>query len=163
MISSLASISQARAAAERLLRFRPRSEQELRQRLRQKGFEAPIVETLVQELARKDLLNDQKFAQYVATNRLAMRPTGVRALRDELRRKGVAAPVAEAALAKATVGYDEAAAARELAQRRAGQMSGLPAATIQRRLFGLLQRRGFSGEVVHRVVREVVRTTGEAS
>lgn len=153
----------ARAAAERLLRFRPRSEQELRQRLRQKGFEAPIIETLVQELARKDLLNDQKFAQYVATNRLTMRPTGVRALRDELRRKGVAAPVAEAALTKVTAGYDEAAAARELAQRRAGQMSGLPAATIQRRLFGLLQRRGFSGDVVYRVVREVTRTTGEAA
>ncbi len=153
----------ARAAAERLLRFRPRSEQELRQRLRQKGVEAPVIETLVQELARKDLLNDQKFAQYVATNRLVMRPTGVRALRDELRRKGVASTVAEAALTKATAGYDEAAAARELAQRRAGQMSGLPAATIQRRLFGLLQRRGFSSEVVYRVVREVTRPTGPVS
>ncbi len=152
----LTTLSRARAAADRLLRFRPRSEQELRLRLRQKGFAPPVIDALVEELARKDLLNDQKFAQYYATNRLVSRPTGMRALRDELRRKGVAASVVEQAVATTTADYDELAAARTLAAQRRARMTRLPAATVQRRLAGLLQRRGFSSEIVYRVLKDVM-------
>lgn len=148
-------LARARAAADHLLRFRPRSEQELRLRLGRKGFSEPAIDAIVQELARKDLLNDRKFAQYYATNRLLSRPSGLRAVRDELRRKGLASAVVEQAVAEASAGYDETVAARELAQRRLGQWRGLPTAVVQRRLAGVLQRRGFSGEIVYQVVREV--------
>ena len=149
-------VAQAKAAADRLIRFRPRSEQELRLRLRQKGFEAAAIDGVVQNFARRDLLNDRKFAQYYATNRLASRPMGLRALREELRRKGLDGAVVEQAVATTGGEYDELAAARELAQRRRAQMTGLSASAMQRRLAGLLQRRGFSGDVVYKVVREVV-------
>lgn len=152
-----ASVSRARAAADRLLKFRPRSEKELRQRLGAKGFSEPIVDALVQELTRRGLLNDPKFAQVLATSRLLSRPTGLRAVREELQRKGVDADVAEAALRKAAVGYDELAAARDLAARRRAQMRGVPPAALQRRLFGLLQRRGFSSDIVYKVIREIAQ------
>lgn len=147
-------LGQARAAAERLLRVRPRSEQEMRQRLRQKGFAPPVMDAVVQELTRRGFLNDQQFARLLATSQLLSKPTGLRAVREALRRKGVEPAVAEQALGLAAADYDELAAARDLAQRRAGPLKGLPAATIQRRLFGVLQRRGFSSEIVYKVVRE---------
>ena len=150
------SVAQARAAADRLLKFRPRSEHELRVRLRQKGFDAPAIEAVVQSLARHDLLNDQKFSQYYATGRLLSRPVGLRALREELRRKGVSAETAAEAVTKAAVGYDELAAARALALRRRAQWRDLPREAVQRRLAGLLQRRGFSGDIVYKVLRDVV-------
>lgn len=149
------SASPIRAAADRLLRFRPRSEQELRTRLRQKGFEASAIDTIVHSLAKQDLLNDKKFAQYVAVGRLASRPMGLRALREELRRKGIAEATAAEAVTAASAGYDEFEAAKALALRRRAQMRGLPAGAVQRRLAGLLQRRGFSGDVVYRVVRQL--------
>ena len=153
---SLDALLKARAAADRLLRFRPRSEQELRQRLRDKGYPDPVIDAVVQELTRKDLLNDQAFAQYYAANRLLLKPMGIRTLQEELRRKGIAPAVAAQALTKATAGYDELTAARALAQRRRAALAGLPSAATQRRLAGFLQRRGFSGEVVYKVIREVV-------
>lgn len=147
--------ARARAAADRLIRFQPRSEQELRTRLRRQGFEPAAIDTVVQSLARQDLLNDRKFAQYVATSRLMSKPMGLRALREELRRKGIAADTAAEAVTTASAGYDEFEAARALALRRRAQMRGLPLAAVQRRLAGLLQRRGFSGDVVYRVLRQV--------
>lgn len=149
------SLPQARAAADRLLKFRPRSEHELRARLRQKGFDAPIIEQVVQALARRDLLNDRKFSQYYAAGRLLSRPVGLRALREELRRKGVAPETAAEAVTTAAAGYDELAAARALALRRRAQWHDLPREVVQRRLAGLLQRRGFSGDIVYKVLRDV--------
>lgn len=154
------SLTRARAAADRLLKFRPRSEHELRARLRQKGFDAPTIEVVVQSLARRDLLNDQKFSQYYAAGRLLSRPVGLRALRDELRRKGVSVETAAQAVTRAAVGYDELEAARALALRRRAQWRDLPPAAVQRRLAGLLQRRGFSGDIVFRVLRDVAGAEG---
>lgn len=149
------SLAQARAAADRLLKFRPRSEHELRARLRQKGFDQPAIDAAVQSLARRDLLNDQKFSQYYAAGRLLSRPVGLRALREELRRKGVAQETAAEAVTKAAVGYDELAAARALALRRRAQWRDLPPQAVRRRVAGLLQRRGFSSDIVFRVLRDV--------
>lgn len=145
----------ARAAADRLLRVRPRSEQELRQRLRQQGCAEAAVEHVVQTLTRRGALNDLQFAQYVAASRLHARPSGIRALRQELRRRGIAGPVADQALGQAAAGYDELAAARALVARRRASWDRLPPAVAQRRAAGLLQRRGFSHDVIYRVVRDV--------
>ena len=156
-----ATLLKARAAADRLLAVRPRSEQELRQRLERRGFPDTIVETTVQALTRQGLLNDPQFARYVATSRLLSKPVGIRRLREQVRRTGVPPAVAEQAVRAATEGYDEAEAARALAVRRWASLARLPAATGTRRLIGFLQRRGFQGEVVYRVVREVARGDAE--
>ncbi|OGX41605.1 MAG: hypothetical protein A3C53_08040 [Omnitrophica WOR_2 bacterium RIFCSPHIGHO2_02_FULL_68_15] len=149
-------LASARAAADRLIKFRPRSEHELRARLRQKGFDQPAIDATVQALARRDLLNDRKFSQYYAAGRLLSRPVGLRALRDELRRKGISAETAAEAVTKAAVGYDELEVARALALRRRAQWHDLPREAVQRRLAGLLQRRGFSGDIVYKVLRDVL-------
>jgi len=115
----------------------------------------PAIDAVVQSLTRRDLLNDQKFSQYYAVGRLLSRPVGLRALKDELRRKGVAPETAAEAVTKAAVGYDELAAARALAMRRRAQWHALPPEAVRRRLAGLLQRRGFSGDILYKVLRDV--------
>ncbi len=50
--------------------------------------------------------------------------------------------------------------ARELAEKRLGQLGRLPAGTLQRRLLAYLGRRGFRGREVGEMVGELVREKG---
>ncbi len=59
--------------------------------------------------------------------------------------------------AVATIDQDDVeSAARELVMRKARATTGLPTAVRMRRLIGMLNRKGYSGELVVRVVREVL-------
>ena len=151
------SLPTARAYALGLLKFRPRSESEFQQRLTQKGFGQATVEALVDEFKRKGFLNDEKFAKFIATSRMLSKPVARRALLAELKAKGVASHLATQAVEKATSGTEELEVVRQLALTRAAHLKGLEPSVAQRRLFGFLSRRGFSSDVVVKVVREVAR------
>jgi regulatory protein len=123
-----------------LLAVRWRSREELRRRLRQAGFEADETERALIDLTEAGLIEDGRFARELVRDQAGRRLSGDRAIRGALRVKGVAADVAESALAEAG---DEAGRARELATRRAMRMGSLGPETAHRRLYGLLVRRGF--------------------
>ncbi len=129
------------------LAARPRSAWEVRQYLRKRGLSETDQATVLERLTRARLVNDREFAQFWVENRTAHRPKGRRALRAELRQKGIAAEVVEAAVSN----VDEDAAALAVAEARAGRLSGLDSQTFRRRLYSYLQRRGFSYDVCRRV------------
>lgn len=87
-----------REAALRLLSHRARSRRELEERLRKKDFPSRLVRETADELVERGYLDDAAFARAFISDRLRLRPRGRRALLAELRRKGVAAKVAEPAL-----------------------------------------------------------------
>lgn len=149
------SLSKARTSALRLLKIRPRTEAELRRRLLQKGFAASLQDSVVEEFKRKGLIDDAKFARLYVTQAVHSKPMGRRALGFQLRARGIAGDVADEAIASGTKDQEEMETARQLAARRLTRLKGLEAAIVQRRLFGFLSRRGFSSDVVYKVVREV--------
>ncbi len=76
-------------AAMNLLARRPRSEREVRDRLKRKGYPAETIEAAVAKLEGWRYLDDEAFARYWVENREANRPRGRRLLEQELRLKGV--------------------------------------------------------------------------
>jgi len=154
MLSLEQANNKARAFALRLLKFRPRSEAELRQRLLRKGISQATTQTLVQEFRQKGLINDAKFARYLATQRMLSRPVGRRVLLTDLKSKGIDSQLALAAVEEATKRTPELEVARGLALERIAHLKGLEPGTVKRRLFGFLSRRGFSSEVIFKVMRE---------
>ena len=83
---------QVEAAYERALNFlsyRPRSVVEVRRYLTEKKFDVPTVDEVIARLSRVDLLDDKVFAQFWLENRDTFKPRSVRALRYELRQKGI--------------------------------------------------------------------------
>jgi SOS response regulatory protein OraA/RecX len=156
-------------AAARLLQARPRSVAEVRRRLSDAGYRAELVDGAIGRLTDLGMLDDAAFALGWVESRDRARPRGARALRDELRRKGVAAADVESALAArdaAATGVgddpggpaadnqraesrasDEAAAGRLLA-RRGGHLSREPDPRRRRsKAYALLARNGFDPEV----------------
>jgi len=150
-------IERARRAALRLLKFRPRSESELKGRLLEKGFGEETLQPVVEELKRKGLLDDARFARYFVESQRLSRPVGKRLLVNRLRAKGIEPHLASEAVDAGTQGQDELELARQLASKRMGVLEGISREAAQRRLFGYLSRRGFSSDVVWRVVRESLR------
>lgn len=131
----------AREAALRFLAYRPRSEAEVRRRLRER-FPTPVVDEVIRRLRKQRLLDDAAFASQWRRSREQHRPKAQGMVRQELRRMGVSPEVADGALE----GFDDAATAyragqrvaRRLAARADGQDSD-----FRQRIVAHLRRRGF--------------------
>jgi regulatory protein len=127
-------------AALRLLAVRPRSEQELRQRLTmRRGFRREAVEIAISRMRELGYLDDAAFARSWVDSRQAAVPRSRRALAFELSRKGVSRDHMQAALAS----HSDEEAAYESAQRRLRALHGLDRSTFERRLGTFLNSRGF--------------------
>jgi len=136
-------------AALRFLEARARSAAEVRRRLVTAGYRAELVEGAITRLGELGIVDDEAFARAWVESRDRARPRGERALRTELRRKGIDRAVADDVLearAEADPGADEAAAAR-LLERHARALERVPEIQARRqRAYALLARNGFDSE-----------------
>lgn len=136
-------------AALRLLESRPRTEREIRDRLRLKTYSPEQIEGVVTRLRELGLINDRQFAKMWVENRATFKPKGAQALRQELARKGVDREVAAAVIAANTNAETEASQCAEVARQAARRYRNAPDwPTFQRKLAGFLQRRGFGHAVI---------------
>lgn len=148
--------SKAWNAALRLLEVRPRTEHEIRDRLRRKEFLPDQIDRVVARLRELELLDDAQFARLWVANRQNLSPRGAQALRQELRAKGVDRAVADEVISSNTDADSESAACAEVARRAVHKYAGAPdRATFQRKLGSYLQRRGFSFETMKPVLAEL--------
>lgn len=130
-----------------LLKFRPRSEHELRERLGKKGFcESEIKETLI-FLKQKGFIDDLSFAKAWVESR-AKKPLGIRRLRHELGIKGVSKELINRVLEELAGKYCEEEAVRELVLRRREKLRNVEPAKAKRRIFAYLVRRGFPHDLI---------------
>jgi regulatory protein len=137
-------------AALHYLGYRPRSEAEVRKRLRRRGFNDETVDKVIIGLKERQLIDDVAFAQYWRDNRLSFRPRSRRLIKLELRRKGVSAGTANEALAD----LDDESAAYEAGLKKTRVLSGLEYREFRRYLSDHLRRRGFDyGDIDSAVAR----------
>jgi regulatory protein len=139
-------IARATEAALAFLAYRPRSEREVRDRLRRGAFGAEAIDQVIARLYEWRYLDDADFARRWVENRAAQRPRGRRLLQQELRRKGIDTETAREVIEEADL--DETAAAEALARRRAAAYTGEDPVVIRRRLGAYLARRGYGYDVV---------------
>ncbi len=132
---------EVRSLAMALLSRRDFASKELREKLDAKGFAATATAVVIADLTRAGLLNDERYAQnYVAYH--AGRGQGPIRMGAELRRRGVAAELIQAALAS---GPDWNALARKVCRAKFGSQP--PENWAQRaRQARFLQYRGFSSD-----------------
>lgn len=134
-------------SALRLLGYRPRSEAELRSKLR-KRFDSLTVERTLQRLKGQGLLDDQAFARFWRESRERFSPRSRRLIEFELRRKGVAAEAAT----EAASGLEDETSAYRAAEKKLRSLKNLDRQGFRRRLAAYLQRRGFNYEVIARTI-----------
>ena len=134
--------------ALKLLGYRQRSEREMCGRLERKGFATPVIDRTLAELTRLSLLDDREFARSWVASRTGR---GTARITQELLQKGIDRDVAEESITSAMTAEDELASAWQVAVRATRARPLPPGQEALVRVRRLLQRRGFSYEVIRRV------------
>jgi regulatory protein len=141
--------------AVRYLGYRPRSVDETRRHLVDKGCDSDAVEAVISRLMRQGYLDDVAFANYWVENREQFRPRGRRALAYELRQKGVDGDVIDSVLER----VEEDDLAWSAVAGKIERWADLEEYAFKQRVAGYLDRRGFpygvSREVADRAWNDV--------
>jgi regulatory protein len=132
---------------------RARSRADLATKLAQRDVPEEIATRLLDRFEEVGLVDDSAFARQWVEQRQSGRGLARRALAQELRRKGIDDDVAREALDELDPD-DEVEAARVLVRRKLRSVRGLDEQVAVRRLTGMLARKGHSGAVAFKVVRE---------
>ena len=132
----------------------PRSRSQLADKLREKEVSEDVIDVVLDRMEDIGLVDDEAYAAMLVRSKLASRGLARRALRQELKRKGINDDVATVALEQVDDDV-EREQALVLARKKMVTMSRLDEPTQTRRLAGLLARKGYSGELVWSVIRQV--------
>jgi regulatory protein len=147
--------SVARNLCLRALTGAPKTRQQLADMLEKRGVPDEAAIAVLDRFTEVGLIDDAAYARAWVSSRQSGRGLARRALRAELRAKGVEDEVALEAV-ELVDDEDERAAAQQLVERRLRAMRRLDRGTATRRLIGMLARKGYSGGVAAAVVREAL-------
>jgi regulatory protein len=145
-------------AALRFLEARQRSTVEVRTRLNRAGYRPDLVEGAIARLTELGMLDDEAFAKSWVESRDRARPRGERALRAELRTKGIDKTVVDETMAERDVERPDADedAGRRLLERHASALGRVPDPRARRqRAYALLARNGFDPETAAALTRSI--------
>jgi len=139
------------SAAVHYLSYRLRSESEIRERLRQRGFDGDTLEAVITRLNERGLVDDMAFAQFWKDDRETFSPRSRWLTRLELRRKGVANDIID----KVVDDIDDDYSAYRAALGKARNLPRSDYQSFRRRLGEYLKRRGFSYGVINHTVERI--------
>lgn len=148
-------------AALRFLEARQRSVAEVRRRLTQAGYQPELIDGAIARLSELGILDDEAFTAAWVESRDRARPRGERALRQELRLKGVDQGLVDEAMSERRPepgGEDDpdVPAAERLLVRHAGQLARVADLRARRqRAYALLVRNGFDSEIAARMAQRL--------
>ena len=148
-------LEKATSLALRYLSYRPRSEFEVRGRLRRR-YDAQVAESVIERLKEQGLLDDKAFAHAWSQDRMSSRPRSAALIRRELLEKGVDREMVQAAVET----LDDEESAYSAGLRAVTPLAGADYTTFRRRLWGYLYRRGFSQSIIRRTTRRLWEERG---
>ncbi|WP_246078532.1 regulatory protein RecX [Modestobacter excelsi] len=151
----------ARGICLRALTGTAKTRKQLAELLTKKDVPVEAANAVLDRFTEVGLIDDAAFAAAWVTSRQSGRGLARRALASELRAKGVDGEVAAAAVAEVDP-QDEWDSARRLVERKVPSMRRLDRVTAERRLMGMLARKGYGGGLAGYVVREALDADGAA-
>ena len=145
------------------LAYSAKTRGQLRKKLQSEGFEAELIEPLLDKFEGAKLIDDAEYAQSFVAQKSRTKKLSRAALRRELAERGVRGEEAENALAQRTDEQEREDAAELVRKKLRPGMDLSDRAEkdrVTRRLLGMLARRGYSSSVSMSVIREELAAYG---
>lgn len=149
------SATDARAYALKLLRYRGRSEKELRDRLRQKGYSPEDINFTVQRLGESGFIDDRVLAENLKRQAMTNRNLAFEGTRRFMQQRGIPREIIDAVL-----GYDEQTEllhARKLIDKKQRSSEKYPEPKRTRSLIAFLLRKGYPLQVIRKAMKDHYR------
>ena len=145
------------------LAYSAKTRGQLRKKLQAEGFDAELIEPLLDKFEVAKLIDDAEYAQTFVAQKSRTKKLSRAALRRELAERGVHGEEAENALAQRTDEQEREDAAELVRKKLRPGMDLSDRAEkdrVTRRLLGMLARRGYSSSVSMSVIREELAAYG---
>ena len=143
----------AKEIALRYLDHRPRSKNEVIDRLIKEDIASDVINEQVSDLEGLGLINDDAYAYMWIRSFVEHRPHGAFAVRHQLKKRGLGDEVIERQM---NLHYpDELEVGRVLAQRQSKKIKTTKFSEFRQKLGNVLQRRGFAYDVIETLVDEM--------
>jgi len=131
-----------------LIYARPRSEYEIRTKLRVKKLDPEEIEGLISRLTLDGYLNDQKFAKWWVSSRKNTRSISSLKLKSELAQKGIKSDIVNEVIENNFDKEDELKALRDLVEKKRGKYE------TDQKLMTYLASKGFNYSQIKEVLGE---------
>lgn len=138
---------------------KPRTSQEIVQRLQQKGVDPDSIEVTLRRLEAEKLIDDALYARMWAEQRMTGHKKGRLWVKQELRQKGIRTDLIADALSEVSA-EEELESALVVARKKWQQTKG-ELLDRKRKTGAYLMRRGFSGEQARQVLRRLMEEEQE--
>ncbi len=145
-------VRSARERAVRYLTFKDRSENEILRKLIDAGFDKTVAQNAVNELRTIGSLDDTRYAMKYLSERIRTKALSKKSLGFELKNKGIDKDIIEKALSEFET--DDYEVALREGKRKFGKYD-LNDKKTEQRAYRFLLHRGFSYEIVNKVIKEM--------
>ena len=139
------------------LAHKPRTEQEVRRKLRQRDVSSVVIDDVIARLYELEYLDDEAYAHDYVHNRFSNKKYGPVRIRRELEERGVDRHLAEAAVDELFAEVDEAAAAWTHAENRWPRLDDEDPRRRRQKMYRYLRRRGFRSDTIRPILDELER------
>ena len=155
-------INAAYRSAIRYIGRAMRSSQEVRVKLKDKGYNEASINVVIQRLVEQRYIDDEVYASALARQRIRSNKKGPLWVRRELSQKGIDQTSVEQAMTQFNKS-DEYDQALELASKRWRSIKGELPDRI-RKIMSLLQRRGYTSDTIRKVTQQLrINNTDEST
>lgn len=142
-------------SALNFLSYRQRSEKEIYDKLKQKGFNESDIETAIEYCKSKNYINDREFAISFINDKVNLNKFGSQRIKFELIRKGISQNIIDEVLDLQW--EDEYDTALDLGRNKMYSYRDDDKLARYRKLGGFLQRKGYSYDIVNKVLKELIK------
>jgi regulatory protein len=147
-----------------LLGKRLHSVYEIRTKLRQKKYDADLIQLTIDDLLNGHYLDDMKFAEMYSEEKLRLKLWGKTKLKSELMKKGISSAIITAVLEEKFPEADEELDnASQLVQKKYNQLKNrnMEHQKLVKRLYAFLISKGYSYDISRRAIEKLFNLTFE--
>lgn len=148
------SASDIKGYAFKLLGYRSRSRKELLQRLKKKGFPPGEIDSTIHFLEQRGFLDDENVARELLRDAVERKHYGRRGIKNLLAQRGIGKELINVSLLSLNE-EKEMETAVQFVQKKMKSLRKYSQPVIRRRLWGMLQRRGFSRDIINSALRSI--------
>jgi regulatory protein len=150
-IKNTLNFREAKSIAVRYLSMKLRTEDEVKTKLHDSGFDSECIEQVIEELKAIGYINDKLYAQKYVFDRSKLKPLSKKLMKRELLSKGISNDTADEVLDDWKV--EDIDVARSLIKRKFGKYD-LKDQNVLKKAYIFLMHRGFSYDTIKKAIHE---------